>query len=302
MTKLPPPDEPNRPNAEDAFLAGLDGRRALDADGAEMAEVWDAIGLLAIDDQPVRLARPVLADKHLWLAAAACLVAGTIGLGLWSQRPLTYATPVGGHMSVALADGSRVTLNTASAIEVRINGRQREVRLRAGEAYFEVVHRGDQAPFYVDAGQSRIRVTGTRFAVNLHANRQVDVDLLAGHIHAGPSSDTRVDGTEAVELSAGNGLVMDATGRVTARKPAAVRYVESWLEQRAYFADTPLSEAIAEMNRYRVHPLVLADPQKAGVRVSGVFDTANDTGFTKAVGALYGIRVSDGNGADQETH
>jgi len=298
MTQLPPSNGPDTPDTDQAFLAGLDGHAPLDAAGAEMAEVWDAIGLLAIDDQPVRLVRPPLADKRLWLAAAACLVAGTVGLTLWSQRSVTYATPVGGHRFVALADGSGVTLNTASTIEVRINGGRREVRLQSGEAYFEVAHRGDRAPFYVDAGQTRIRVTGTRFAVNLHGDRQVDIDLLDGHVRAGPSSDSRVEGVDSVDLTAGNGLRMDASGRVSARRPAAARYVESWLERRAYFDDTPLSDAIAEMNRYRVHPLVLDDPQKAGMRVTGVFDTANAAGFTKAVGIMYDTHITIEGQAD----
>jgi len=256
---------------------------------AEMAEVWDAIGLLAVDDQPVAIRPPLVADRRIWLAAA-CLAVGIIGAAFWTQRPQTYSTPVGGHRVVTLADGSRVSLNTASAIEVRLNGR-RDVRLTAGEAYFEVAHRTDSAPFFVTAGQTRIRVTGTRFAVNLHPDRRVDVDLLEGHIRAAAAGDSQVDGRDAVALSAGEGLRMDAAGRVTARVPAAARYVTGWLQGRAYFDETPLSDAVMEMNRYRSDPLVIADPAKAGARITGVFDTSDGDGFVKAVQAVYGVRL-----------
>lgn len=260
---------------------------------AEMAEIWDAIGLLTVDDQLVAMKRPLLADRRVWLAAAASLVLGLGGATLWSQRPQTYSTPTGGHLTVTLADGSRISLNTASRIEVRLNGGRRDVRLAAGEAYFEVAHRADKAPFFVTAGQTRIRVTGTRFAVDLHPDRRVDIDLLEGHIRAGAASDAGVDGPGTVALSAGEGLRMDATGRVAARVPAAAQYVTGWLQQRAYFDETPLADAVAEMNRYRADPLVVTDTAKAGARITGVFDTADSDGFIRAVRAVYGVRIRD---------
>jgi transmembrane sensor len=257
---------------------------------AEMAEVWDAIGLLTVDDAPVAIKPPLMADRRLWLAAA-CLVIGVAGAGLWMQRPQIYRTPVGGHLTLTLADGSRVSLNTASAIEVRLNGERRDVRLTAGEAYFEVAHLADKAPFFVTAGETRIRVTGTRFAVDLHPDRRVDIDLLEGHIRAAPSRDSQVDGADAISLSAGEGLRMDASGHVAARVPAAAQYVTGWLQHRAYFDETPLAEAVTEMNRYRTDPLVIADPAKAGARITGVFDTSDSDGFAKAVQAVYGVRL-----------
>lgn len=302
MTQRPPKHADATPDGDDSFVAGLNGdSKVMSAAEAEMAEVWDAIGLLSLDEQPAVVARPVLADKRLWLAMAACLVLAVTGGLVWSQRPATYSTPVGGHVTVALADGSHVTLNTASKIQVWMNGRRREVRLQSGEAYFEVAHRGDREPFFVAAGPTRIRVTGTRFAVNLHPDRQVDIDLLEGHVRAGTSGDAKVDGREAVDLTAGNGLHMDASGHVTART-AAAQYVEAWLQQRAYFDNTPLSDAVAEMNRYRADPLVIADPAKAGARVTGVFDTANADGFAEAVKALYGVQVTGDDGTGQQSH
>jgi len=266
---------------------------------AEMAEIWDAIGLLTVDDQPVVMKRPLLADRRVWLAAA-CLVLGLGSAALWAQRPQTFSTPVGGHLTLTLADGSRVSLNTATRIEVRLNGARREVRLAAGEAYFEVAHRADKAPLFVTAGETRIRVTGTRFAVDLHPDRRVDIDLLEGHIRAAASSDAQVDGRDAVALSAGEGLRMDANGRVAARVPAARQYVTNWLQQRAYFDETPLSEAVAEMNRYRTDPLVITDTAKAGARITGVFDTADSDGFVKAVKAVYGVRIRDSGQAGSQ--
>ncbi|ESQ83999.1 hypothetical protein AEAC466_09650 [Asticcacaulis sp. AC466] len=259
-----------------------------------MADIWDAIGLLGIEDVRADTATPQMSRR--WAMGgllAAGLTGAAIGTALWTQRPLTYSTPVGGQLTVALNDGSRVTLNTGSNLEVRFHGRKREIRLVSGEAYFEVAHRADRDPFYVTAGAARIRVTGTRFAVQLHPDQRIDIDLLEGHIRTGKRGDHAVEEAGVRSLSAGQALRLDKQGEVLAQIPAESLRVENWLNQRAYFHDTPLSDAVAEMNRYRTTPLVVDNATSARVRVNGVFDTHNSGDFVAAVQALYGIRLRE---------
>ena len=49
-----------------------------------------------------------------------------------------FETGVGEQRSVMLADGSRVTLNTASRLSVRLASNRRVIELLKGEALFEV--------------------------------------------------------------------------------------------------------------------------------------------------------------------
>jgi transmembrane sensor len=88
--------------------------------------------------------RPVLR----WMAGLAASVIVAAGLDWWLtlSRPDQFQTKVGEQRSVLLADGSRVTLNTASRIEVRLQADQRVVQLLQGEALFEVAHDA-QRPF-----------------------------------------------------------------------------------------------------------------------------------------------------------
>jgi transmembrane sensor len=285
---------PPRPPADgEDFVAHLDAPAPKAPD--EIAEVWDAIGLLGLDAAEAQT--PVRDVSRRWVmggAVAAGLVAAVGAGALWSQRATTWRTPVGGRQTIVLDDGSRVTLNTATVVETRFHGRRRELRLAAGEAYFEVAHRDDRDPFYVTAGAARIRVVGTRFAVRLHDDHRIDIDLLEGHIRTGKAADAKVEHAGVRDLSAGQALRLDAHGDLIAQIPAETQRVQAWLNQRAYFRDTPLTEAVAEMNRYRSRPLIVDDRAADGIRVSGVFDTRNAGDFVAAVHALYGIDIRDG--------
>ncbi len=301
---------PPRPSAEsEAFVADLETSGSAASENAasenpapensDMADIWDAVGLLSLEEVEADIALPQLSRRYALRGMlgggllAASLTGGAIGMALWSQRALTYRTPIGGQMTVALNDGSRVTLNTASHLEVRFHGRQREIQLVSGEAFFEVAHRTDRDPFYVTAGAARIRVTGTRFAVQLHPDQRIDIDLLEGHIRTGKRTDHEVIKSGVQSLSAGQALRLDKNGQLLALVAAENLRVQNWLNQRAYFHDTPLIDAVAEMNRYRTQPLVIADTAAARVRVNGVFDTHNSGDFVAAVQALYGIQLRE---------
>src|SRR3546814_12570012 len=72
----------------------------------------------------------------------------------------SYATSVGEIRRVPLADGSIAAINTASAIDVKLDDAARHVRVVEGEAWFQVA-RDKQRPFVVAAGRARGRAVGT---------------------------------------------------------------------------------------------------------------------------------------------
>ncbi|CAL4869552.1 hypothetical protein MMA231_03844 (plasmid) [Asticcacaulis sp. MM231] len=262
-------------------------------DDVELQDVWDAIGLLSLDDA-AELTAPVrkparYATFGVWGALAATLVVAVCGYGVWRDRPLTYQSAIGEQKRVDLADGSHVTLNTNSRIEVRVRGDKREVALLSGEAFFDVAHKSDTQPFYVVSGETRVRVTGTKFDVSLRPDRTVDVSLLEGHVRTGPRRDKNVEGNGVVALSPGEGVRMSAEGVAVARYPAARLRIENWLEHRIYFSDTPLAEALSEMNRYNPVPIKLSDRRLETIRVSGIFDAGDSDHFVMALQKLYGI-------------
>ncbi|MGH8443839.1 MAG: FecR domain-containing protein, partial [Solimonas sp.] len=85
--------------------------------------------------------RPRRLPKKTVLGALAVLLAAG---ALWSADPAYrrehYETAVGARQAVALADGSTLTLNTGTRLDVSWHLRSRRVALLRGEALFDVAH------------------------------------------------------------------------------------------------------------------------------------------------------------------
>jgi transmembrane sensor len=199
------------------------------------------------------------------------------------------ATRVGERSVLALADGSQITLNTSSAVHVDYSGPERRVTLLRGEAYFEVAK--DRArPFIVSAASRRVIAVGTAFAVRMQEH-QLRVTLVEGRVRIVANPRTTAEGAAAapapVELEPGSALIADGDGAARVEQLNA-KLATSWRTGRLVFENQPLGEVVAEMNRYSLQQLAIANPALAARRVSGVFDASGGTSFADALEA-YGI-------------
>ncbi len=82
----------------------------------------------------------------------------------------TIETPFGGKYQINLPDGSKVWLNSASALRfpALFSGKTREVELN-GEAYFDVA-KNPNKPFKVITRDQIVEVLGTQFNINSYAD------------------------------------------------------------------------------------------------------------------------------------
>ncbi len=222
--------------------------------------------------------------------AAACLVAA---IGVFALRMPTYSTGVGETFSATLEDGSRVQLNTDSAVRVRYSAGQRRIELLRGQAFFQVAH-DVQRPFIVMAGDAQVRALGTRFDVR-KIGQDVRVVLVQGSVEV---SDPVVRPTPW-RLKAGQSLALPrvasaATAPATVDTPSAT----SWTTGSLTFQGVPLSEAVAELNRYSRDKIVLAPGVPADRRVTGVFPAGDNGDFIAAVSSIFelkSVRKSNGD-------
>ena len=270
-----------------------------------MQAMWDATKTLA--DQPemaalsaearTRFASRKKGRQRLLGVLNPVAVVGAVVLGLsagwwvWStQQPGAEFSTVGERRVVQLDDGSRVTLDTDSRIEVRLTDRRRLVTLTAGQARFDV--EGDSArPFIVQAGETRVTALGTSFDVR-RFGAGARVVLVEGRVDVRDGE--RPD--RQWSLRPGQQLVTSAREpRVVATDlPAAT----SWATGRLTFHETPIGVAVAEVNRYTRHPIELRAGDISSIRVSGVFDAGDVDGFVAALRDLYPLeaeRAEDGH-------
>ena len=117
--------------------------------------------------------RRLQARAPRWRGAPRCRLGGALaacGLiavtGTWSvlRHRGRFSTGKGETKVIALKDGSVVTLNTASEIQVNYSDALRSVELIRGEALFDVA-KNKARPFVVAAGDTSVRVVGTSFTV-----------------------------------------------------------------------------------------------------------------------------------------
>lgn len=206
--------------------------------------------------------RQILAALGLGLTAAPA------GWLAWHQASQAgwmadLSTRTGEQKTVQLADGTRLVLNTASAVDVAFGAQERRLRLLKGEILLTTGHLPGFAsrPFVVASSQGRMRALGTRFTV-----RQLDgATRLA--VFEGAVEITPAEGSAFV-VRAGEQAVFT---RQTVQTPRPVNASELLWEQGMLLAqDMQLGALLAELDRYR--PGVLrCDPAAASMRVSGAF-------------------------------
>lgn len=225
----------------------------------------------------------------LWLPAPTMPAGG--GLQVASGAGSFYQTGVGERSTVTLTDGSKVTLNTRSRVEVSYAEGRRDVKLIAGQALFEVA-KDKTRPFVVTAGPRQVTALGTEFDVRLDGQK-VQVTLIEGKVAVAPTRPTVLQKIVAPErrLVAGQQLVanLDAIGSEV--RKADVEATASWRQGKVVFADTPLTEAVAEMNRYSATPIMVGDPSLARYTVNGMFLTGQPQSFVGAVTAYFPIEA-----------
>lgn len=291
---------PVRDAEAEAFVAERlreeQGGRASDAGSSEIQAVWDALGQMEAADfvaDDGRAATGRVVNRRAWIAGGT-LAAGVAlgGVFLWRQQPVIYETEVGERRTIALPDGSQVTLNTASRISARFAGRRREVVLESGEAFFAVAHQ-DDAPFDVLSHAARIRVTGTRFNVYRHATF-TDVDLLQGGVAVGPAAEPS---QARLHLRAGQAVRLSSAGDPGPVSAAQGGRIDDWRQGRISFDRTSLRAAVVEMNRYSNAPLRILNPSLNALEIDGVFEAGDTAAFAKALGRLHGVSVRFDRGA-----
>jgi transmembrane sensor len=221
------------------------------------------------------------------VVATAFVAGGAYFLDQPSGR--TFETPLGGHEIVTLSDGSRIELNTDTAVNVDMSSGRRMASLEKGEAYFEIAHDASR-PFTVKVANHRITVLGTKFRV-LDAPGKVEVALLKGRVWF--DTDSR-DKQQSALLSPGQVLVATARGiTVTSQPERALENDLSWRNGLLVFRHTSLLDAAAEYNRYNARKIVIADASIGKLTISGILPTKDLNAFAHMARTFFGLHVSE---------
>lgn len=237
---------------------------------------------------PPALGRPWLSIPA-WLAGGIA-AAGALAAGVWWWTPSVVTVAVAqtiaattGPQQVALADGSVVNLNTASAVRVQLTPRERRITLSAGEAHFAVAH--DTArPFIVTAAGVSVRAVGTAFNVRV-APEGVEVLVTEGRVAIERAESGAA--APAAFVSAAERILIPAIS--ASMSAAAVERVSAdtlrdairWHRAVMTFSGVPLRDVIAQFNRRNTVQLSLADAALGDRAIGGTFAVDQPEAFAR---------------------
>mgnify|MGYP001793062051 CR=1 FL=1 len=254
-----------------------------------------------------------------WItAAAACLTviaASTtfFALSRFVDQPATvieiveaYETRIGERSTVTLSDGSVVTINTNSRIEVSYTDDAREITLVRGQGFFDVAKEIDR-PFVVVAGEKRVLALGTVFDVRFDDQNEVQVTLVEGKVQIDDVDGFDGNMEDSVQPDASQDIALPAPvielnpgERLIARANVAPEIVEtdgveetSWRRGQQVNRQRALTEVLAEKNRNNTKQLVLdKDVRVLALEVSGVFNNGGPpSAFVDALEAMHPLEA-----------
>lgn len=238
----------------------------------------------------VKPSQPTVSRSFAFKALAAAIVLSVGGaVFFYPSHPAetVYATPVGGHKLLKLADGSSIDLNTDTSLRLSTTGKRITVKLDKGEAFFHIKH-DPRRLFVVLAGRHRVTDLGTEFLVRSEPNH-LEVALIAGSARL-DAPDGRMQ--TPILMTPGDELTV-ANNLISTTKKSSRRLAEElgWRRGMLVFENAPLGDVVAEFNRYGTHKIVVADRATARISLSASFPTDGADGFLELAKAMLNLKI-----------
>lgn len=216
-----------------------------------------------------------------WISGiAAALTAVVVALLYFARGPNTetYATGIGEQRTIALADGSVVTLNVKTELDIDFSPQWRDIHLRSGQALFTVAHDSSR-PFRVHVDGTTVQAVGTKFDVR-RAGARTLVYVLEGRVRieqpelaALPVSPVHSPSLPPVEITPGESVTIRQDGEVDPAARVDVSAMSAWRSRRLVFEERPLAEIADEFSAYVRSPTLTVEDAELRARLyTGSFD------------------------------
>lgn len=218
------------------------------------------------------LLTPPARRRMLRNALGLALAAGGLTALVDRQTPLrTLAadlrTGTAERRAYTLPDGSELTLNARSAVDLDFSAGVRRVRLRAGAVYARVAPDAAR-PFIVSTAEGEVQALGTVFSVAREEEACV-VSVVEHRVEVRAAGQRRV-------LQAGEGLRFDAQG--LGQPETVLADAAAWQSGMLVVHDEPLGAVVQALRPYR-RGIIRITLAAARLRVLGAFPL-DDTGRT----------------------
>ncbi|MDD0844690.1 FecR family protein [Pseudomonas sp. Gutcm_11s] len=289
LIRLDDADAATRNEFETWLSASEDNARAY----RQASQMWGsplldvaASGLQQVNQQRQLRRRRVTRRAASSAAALLLCIAAVLQSDLPERMQADHITAVGQRQHLQLADGSRVLLNTDTALASRMDDYHRSTRLLYGEAYFDVAH-DHSRPFEVDAGPVQVSVRGTAFAVR-YLDDEAEVSVERGEVALRtPRNDA------SVSLGAGDSIRVGPDGFGPRRHNTQSQPQLAWVQGRLMFENCPLREVLAELRRYYPGWIVSTDERLADLNVTGNYRLDDPVGAMRSLAQVTSAQLHE---------
>jgi transmembrane sensor len=291
---------------------------------AEEMAADDYDGSVPIEDWKL-LPRTAQRSSLVRYAIAAGIAALTLaGGGSWlygdyraQHGTFSYHTAAGERREFKLAEGSRVTLDADSELEVELTPERRTLHLTHGEAYFDVAKHA-RRPFTVRAGNAEVLAVGTAFDVRMSEDRTVvavtegKVEVTSGAVPVTSPSTTDMAANGkvakpavdkhaapivlAAQVSAGEAVSYVTHAGLSELPPAEASLATTWLKGRRQYRNEPLRYVLADIDRYTGKQIAIANTATGDLQFTGTLDLDNSDAWLKGLAVALPVTI----GASQD--
>jgi transmembrane sensor len=270
----------------DDHLAAFEQVERVDAELTERAtEIAPAVKTASPAIVPLRRR----AALPVWFAAAAAaVVALVIGPMVWREyqgAPTVYRTGPGETREVALADGTRIRMDSASTLTVRLGWRARRVEMADAQAAFDVA-KDPGRPFLIAVGDQQVRVVGTEFNIR-HYDKTVRVAVRRGIVEVRQPA---LGQKPVARLVAGQSLSHVEGAPSSIKTATDPNPAFAWTQGRLVCDDETLGEMVADLNRRYSIPIKVS-PALARKRFSGVLELGDQDLVVKRLAGYFSLSV-----------
>lgn len=201
-----------------------------------------------------------------------------------------YETQIGEVRTVALSDGSSVSIDAKSRIEIAYDAKSRDVRLLSGKALFHAAH-NVQRPFRVIVDDVVITDIGTTFQV-ADDDPSGDVDVLVTQGAVRVNSPAGQIGLTAGEHARFSKLATNSSQpQPIHMAPTDIDRMLAWRDGRLELDGETLDSAIADINRHSRLQLRVGSASLGRESLYGSFRMDDAAGFASAAAMSLGTET-----------
>ncbi|WNW13518.1 FecR family protein [Pseudomonas sp. DTU_2021_1001937_2_SI_NGA_ILE_001] len=279
---------PLDPVRQQAWQAWLSGHSEHQRAWAHIQRVHQRLGGLSPALTHATLGAAKSSGRRQTLKLLALLAAGsTLGWSLRDQQAVQslladYSSAVGERRTLALGDGSRLQLNTATSVDVRFDAQQRLIHLRQGEVMIDAA--ADARPLELLSAEGRVRLSSgaSRFNLRQFAGR-TQVAVLSGALQVQPQ-----------QVAAP--LLLQPRQQVSFDRQewGVVRGLDAgcgaWSDGMLVASRMRLADFLLELGRYR-HGHLACDSAVADLLISGSYPLADSERILDMLEVALPVRV-----------